>query len=128
MNLQDDLLPATSLLRADGIVDEDSVLVARISEDDATRAVLPPGRARCGGPRSATIIAEDAFHLPLRTKLTVCLGEMVRRPVRRALSCRNELAEELSETTYSQLVGLHLGLQSSVEVGYVRPLIRPAIE
>jgi len=117
-NLQDDLLPHKCLLRADGIVDEDSLVVARISEDDALTAT------RCGGggvsSAAATVIAEDAFHLPLRTKLTVCLGEMLRRPVRCVLSYRNDFAEELSKITYNQLVG-------HVEVGYVLPQIRPAI-
>jgi len=123
-NLEDDLLPSESLLRADGVVDEDSVLVARISEDDAVTAARAPERCRCGGHRSAaTVNAEDAFHLPLRTKLTVCLGEMLRQPVRRDVSYRNDFAEELSETTYNKLVGL----QPAVEVGYVRPRIRPPI-
>jgi len=115
-NLEDDLLPHKCLLRADGIVDEDSVVVARISKDDALTAT------RCGGGvcSATTVIAEDAFHLPLRTKLTVCLREMLRRPVRCVLSHRNDFAEELSKSTYNQLVG-------HVEVGYVLPQIRPAI-
>ena len=58
------------------------------------------------------------------TRLTVCLGERLRRPVRRVMSCRNDFAEQLSETNYNKLVGLQL---VEVEVGYVRPLIRPAI-
>ena len=122
-NLEDELLPAKNLLRADGIVDEDSVLVARISEDDALTAVLAPERGRCTGHHSVTTVnAEDAFHLPWRTKLTVCFGETLRRPVRRVLSCRNDMAEELLETKYNKLVGLQ-----PVEVGYVRPHIRAAI-
>ena len=123
-NLEDDLLPAKSPLRADGVVDEDSVLVARISEDDALAATRPPERTRCRGDHSAaTVNADDAFHLPLRTKLTVCLGELLHRPVRRQLSCRNDFAEELSEATYNKLVGL----PPPVEVGYVRPQIRASI-
>jgi len=119
-NLADDLLPANSLLRADGIVDEDSVIVARISDDDEATATMPPDRRLHD---VATVNAEDAFHLPLRTKLTVCLGKTLRRPVRREMSCRSQLAEELSETCYNRLVGL----EHAVEVGYVRPRIRPAI-
>ena len=119
-NLQDELLPARSLMRADGIVDEDSVLVARISDDDELAATLPPGRGR---DSTETVNAQDAFHLPLRTKLTVCLGRTLTRPVRRVVSCRSDMAEELSEDTYNKLVGI----QSTVEIGYVRPQIRPTI-
>lgn len=119
-NLEDELLPAKSLLRADGIVDEDSVLVARISEDDELTAALPPERGRHS---AVPVNAEDAFLLPLRTKLKVCLGKTLHRPVRRVLSHRTDMAEELSEATYNKLVGL----QPAVEVGYVRPQIRPAI-
>jgi len=120
INLEDELLPDNSLLQADGIVDEDSLLVARISDDDEELAATTSQQR---GLRSVN--ADDAFHLPLRTKLTVCLGKTVRRPVRRVLSCRSDLAEELSEETYNKLVGLPPG--PAVEVGYVRPLIRPAI-
>jgi len=118
-NLEDDLLPAKRLLTADGIVDEDSVLVARISELDALAT------ARASAHDVTPVNAEDAFHLPLRTKLTVCLGERLRRPVRRVLSCRNDFAEELSALMYNKLVGLHPPVE--VEVGYVVPQIRPSI-
>jgi len=123
-NLQDELLPAESLLRADGIVDEDCVLVARISEDDEfVAATLPQEHGR---HRTETFIsAEDAFHLPLRTKLTVCLGRRLRRPVRRVLSCRKDMVEELCEDAYNKLVGIQS--TTAVEVGYVRPLIRPTM-
>jgi len=99
-NLVDDVLPADVPLRADGIVDEHCVLVARIGEDDAVTAT------RESTDSTAPVNAEDAFYLPLRTRLTVCFGERLRRPVRQVLSCRNDLAEDISEETYSSLVGL----------------------
>jgi len=118
-NLEDDLLPANSPLRADGIVDDDCVLAARISDEDSATAACDATQRNSAATH---VYADEAFHLPLKTKLDVCLGERVRRPVRRVLSCRSHLAEELSEATYNRLVGLE-----HVEVGYVRPQIRAPI-
>jgi len=68
-NLEDDLLPATGghLLTADGIVDEDCVIVARMNEFDALTAARPTTTH----DDTALVNADDAFHLPLRTRLTV---------------------------------------------------------
>ena len=52
------------LLRADGLVDDDSVVVARINEFDALKATRP--RTACDD--TGFVDAEDAFHLPLRTR------------------------------------------------------------
>jgi len=113
-NLQDELLlPSDCLLLANGIVDEDTVLVARISEYDALTATQSGDSL----PVTTIVNAECAFYLPLRTKMTVCFGEMLRRPVRRVLSHRSNCAEELSETTYNRLVGLGFQLTND----YVRP-------
>ena len=57
-------------------------------------------------------------------RLTVCLGERLRRPVRRVMSRRSDFAELMSESVYNRLVRPQTN--TDVEVGYVRPTIRPA--
>ena len=57
-------------------------------------------------------------------RLTVCLGERLRRPVRRVMSRRSDFAELMSESAYNRLVRPQTN--TDVEIGYVRPTIRPA--
>ena len=73
-NLEDDLLPGAGghLLTADGIVDEDCVLVARISEFDALTATTTTTTTH-DDVDTLVVNADDAFHLPLRTTWTILI-------------------------------------------------------
>jgi hypothetical protein len=103
VNLDDNLLPTDTSLRVDGVIEEDSLVMARISDDAVEQANM-----------------DDAFDVPLRTRLILHLCERLLRPVKRVFSVRNDFVEEVTEAIYNNVL-FPPAVESASSVGYVLP-------